>query len=465
MTVQGAEASPPAVAPDEDLPRLEARLALQQESRAQAQRRLDAAYARLGDLALPADPDELRRLAAEGDAATTAEARHVEWQRRRDELNWSVSSAAGELRDALIARGVAMSAVSDLEEAVTRYTEECRARAAVARQAQRRSDLEARLAGRRAAESAREQDLAARRAAERQLVEVAEATGCSALAIVGLPDALRDWLSAQEALDQDHQRRERTLARLDQILDGLTLDELEAKITRLVADAGEPPPDDAPPLADRRTELSELQGRARTSRDALLELVGRIDTAEKHLRDVSAAGEAEARAAGEVGRLTALSEDLDAATEILGAAQQKVHADIAPLLNETIRPWVPRITRGRYDDIRVNPATLEVEAHEAGGQFRPATVLSHGTTEQLYLLLRLALAQHLTTTGERAPVILDDITVQSDAYRTVAALDLLHELSTEHQVVLFSQEDEVLRWAEQQLDGSADRLIRLDAWT
>ena len=34
-----------------------------------------------------------------------------------------------------------------------------------------------------------------------------------------------------------------------------------------------------------------------------------------------------------------------------------------------------------------------------------------------------------------------------------------------HQVVLFSQEDEVLRWAEQRLDQSKERLIRLDART
>lgn len=90
-------------------------------------------------------------------------------------------------------------------------------------------------------------------------------------------------------------------------------------------------------------------------------------------------------------------------------------------------------------------------------------MLSHGTTEQLFLLLRLALAQRLTTTGERAPVILHDINVQSDADRTVAALDLLHELSGEHQVVLFSQEDEVRGWAEENLHADRDRYIALVA--
>jgi uncharacterized protein YhaN len=122
---------------------------------------------------------------------------------------------------------------------------------------------------------------------------------------------------------------------------------------------------------------------------------------------------------------------------------------------------VPRITQGRYDDIRVDPATLEVQAHEAAGQFRTATVLSHGTTEQLFLLLRLALAEHLATTGESAPVVLDDVTVQSDTQRTIAILDLLLDISRVRQVVLFSQEDEVVRWAEEALEQPSDRLIRL----
>lgn len=461
-----APAAPPAVnAPEQDLPRLEARLALQQETKGQAQRRWDSAVARLDELGLPTDPDEVRRLAAEADAAVTIEARHAEWQRRRTELQAKESGAADALRTALWARGIAMAEGSDLEDAFESYTAGCQERAAVARQAERRGDIAAQLASRRAAEASAEQDRSSRRTAEQQLQAVAEVAGCKARSVNRLVDVLREWVSAQEELDQDRQRHDKTAARLDQLLDGLTIEDLEAEIAELVSTAGVPPSEEEPALDDRSSQFDALQARVRNSRDLLSELVGQIEGAEKHLLDVSAAIEAEARAAAEVARLTSLAEDLDAASAILGAAQEKVHADIAPVLNATIRPWVPRITRGRYDDIRVNPATLEVEAHEAGGQFRAATVLSHGTTEQLFLLLRLALAQRLTTTNEKAPIVLDDITVQSDADRTVAALDLLHDLSSEHQVVLFSQEDEVLRWAEQQLDRSTDRLIRVDART
>jgi DNA repair exonuclease SbcCD ATPase subunit len=196
-------------------------------------------------------------------------------------------------------------------------------------------------------------------------------------------------------------------------------------------------------------------------RDKVAECSGQLEGAEGHLLDVSEAIEAEARAGAEVRRLTLLSEDLDEATKFLTAAQQKVHADIAPVLNDTIRPWVPRVTKDRYDDVRVNPATLELEAHETGGQFRPATILSQGTTEQLFLLLRLALAQHLATTSESAPIILDDVTAQSDTGRTIEILDLLHDISADHQVVLFSQEDEVLRWAKENIVPPLGRLISL----
>ena len=106
-----------------------------------------------------------------------------------------------------------------------------------------------------------------------------------------------------------------------------------------------------------------------------------------------------------------------------------------------------------------------VEAARAGIEFdlqlQRRHCRAHGTTEQLYLLLRVALAQHLASTEETAPLILDDVTVQSDRERTWAVLDLLHEVSEQRQVVLFTQEDEVLSWAERELREPHDLLVTL----
>ena len=88
--------------------------------------------------------------------------------------------------------------------------------------------------------------------------------------------------------------------------------------------------------------------------------------------------------------------------------------------------------------------------------------LSHGTQEQIYLLLRLGLAGHLVTTDEPAPLLLDDPTVQCDAERTTALLDLLHSVSRERQIILFSQEQEVLQWAQHNLSGADDSLLELE---
>ena len=88
-------------------------------------------------------------------------------------------------------------------------------------------------------------------------------------------------------------------------------------------------------------------------------------------------------------------------------------------------------------------------------------MLSEGTREQIYLLLRVAMAEHLVTPGEMAPLLLDEVTAQADAERKRRILGVLHELSADRQVILFSHDDDVLAWAADSLAEPRDRLIRL----
>jgi len=116
----------------------------------------------------------------------------------------------------------------------------------------------------------------------------------------------------------------------------------------------------------------------------------------------------------------ALDRILSRAIVFLESAQERTHRDIANRLNRDLRLWLPRITGGRYADARVNPARLAVEIRGAAGHWRDARQLSHGTAEQVYLLLRIAMAKHLAVTGESSPLILDDVTVHCDRERTTA---------------------------------------------
>jgi ABC-type lipoprotein export system ATPase subunit len=71
------------------------------------------------------------------------------------------------------------------------------------------------------------------------------------------------------------------------------------------------------------------------------------------------------------------------------------------------------------------------------------------------------MAQQLSTTGETAPLLLDEVTAQADAERKVYILDVLHTLSAERQIVLFTHDDDVVTWAERSLGEQRDQLIQL----
>jgi uncharacterized protein YhaN len=97
-----------------------------------------------------------------------------------------------------------------------------------------------------------------------------------------------------------------------------------------------------------------------------------------------------------------------------------------------------------------------------GGPWRESELLSFGTAEQVYLLLRLALVEHLTAGHDTCPLLLDDVTVHADRQRTQAILELLLAVSAERQVVLFTQEDQVAQWAREALADAPGSVVELD---
>jgi uncharacterized protein YhaN len=182
---------------------------------------------------------------------------------------------------------------------------------------------------------------------------------------------------------------------------------------------------------------------------------------EHDLPSVAEAEEELERAEADLQRLRSLERTLEKTRSFLEDAKDRVQRDIAPILAAAVTARLPQITGGRYTEAIVDPATLVVQVRQHDSRLRDATLLSQGTREQIYLLLRLAMAEHLVTTDESAPFIVDDGLVQTDSVRAAAMLDLLHELSADRQVIVFSQEDDVLTWARRALVAPNDRLIEL----
>jgi uncharacterized protein YhaN len=177
--------------------------------------------------------------------------------------------------------------------------------------------------------------------------------------------------------------------------------------------------------------------------------------------DIAGCEEDLSAAEGELARLKRLGETLDRTRDFLQQARDRVHRRIAPQLVTSLERHLEQVTAGRYSNASVDPESLEVSLRAADDQWRGATRLSHGTAEQVYLLLRVALAEQFTAPGEVCPILLDDVTVHFDARRKIAVLETLRAISRERQVVVFTQEAAVLEWAGATLFGPHERVVRL----
>src|SRR5439155_5275056 len=94
---------------------------------------------------------QARAAVEKGERRRLAEAQEAveNWERRNARLEQTIEEASAQLRKELVSRGVTMREGADLQDGYDRYVGECRERARVARQAERRGELESLLEARR----------------------------------------------------------------------------------------------------------------------------------------------------------------------------------------------------------------------------------------------------------------------------------------------------------------------------
>ena len=208
-------------------------------------------------------------------------------------------------------------------------------------------------------------------------------------------------------------------------------------------------------------QLADAEREERTAREACHTARGQLDQLAADLPGVADAEDALAAAMHELERVQRLDRTLARTIEFLERAEERVHRSVAPVLRATVLEWLPRVTGERYTDCKVDPESLQVDVRSGQGPWRTAGLLSHGTAEQVYLLLRLALTRHLVAQGEVCPLILDDAVAACDADRKRALLETLHAVSGETQVILFTHEEDVRAWARQRISAPRDGLTDL----
>ncbi len=131
-------------------------------------------------------------------------------------------------------------------------------------------------------------------------------------------------------------------------------------------------------------------------------------------------------------------------SRLLESVRSTYERDRQPETLQEASGYLHRFTGGRYARIwtPIDEDVLRVD--DADGRTYPVERLSHGTREQLFLSLRLALAGTYARRGVHLPMILDDVLVNFDSSRAAAAAEALREFAQAgHQLLLFTCHDHI----------------------
>ena len=139
-----------------------------------------------------------------------------------------------------------------------------------------------------------------------------------------------------------------------------------------------------------------------------------------------------------------LEKSMNLAKKVLNDSYEKMKNTVTPKFTEELSKTIAEITNGKYTNVRLNEDTgLVVELEN--GNYIPASRLSIGTIDQLYLSLRLSMVEELSE--EKMPIILDEAFAYYDTERLKNILKYMIQRFSDHQVIIFTctnREKEIL---------------------
>ena len=136
-------------------------------------------------------------------------------------------------------------------------------------------------------------------------------------------------------------------------------------------------------------------------------------------------------------------EKVDFELEAIELAQTKIqelsgniYGQYGPAISRRVSQMVSLITEGAYTDVKLDEQ-LNIKVRK-DGKYLGAEFLSTGTLEQIYLAVRLAVAEEMSHAG--MPLLLDDVFGAYDDERLEMVLQCLAEYKAE-QVIIFTASD------------------------
>ena len=194
-------------------------------------------------------------------------------------------------------------------------------------------------------------------------------------------------------------------------------------------------------LSDKATyqqERSQLSGEFHEMENQIHAVKARIEIQMANSRHLFEIEEELEQAILEKGILEKQKEALTLAKEQLEAVSQEFFTNsFAPELQEIVTPMLKTVA-GQYSEIRFDEK-LNLKVRIPGlNMIKDAGNLSQGTLDQIYFLLKAGVAQMFSKNGEPLPLLLDDPFVTCDDERLDRIWDILGNLASQTQILLFT---------------------------
>ncbi|MHB0998650.1 MAG: ATP-binding protein [Armatimonadota bacterium] len=200
-----------------------------------------------------------------------------------------------------------------------------------------------------------------------------------------------------------------------------------------------------------RSEHASLQSSLQIAQSRKHEVAGALDAERRNTRDMaSLEGEIEYLHMRK-NELESLHKAYDEAINALNSVTKTVTEEYLPVLSEHASEYIARTTSGRYSGIQVKSG-WDVQVNSIDKSSISPQALSMGTMDQLYLSLRLACGE-LLSSGKKLPIILDDPFASFDHERLNNALDMLVTLASDNQILLLTHDPYTLEWAKSLQDS------------
>ncbi len=141
----------------------------------------------------------------------------------------------------------------------------------------------------------------------------------------------------------------------------------------------------------------------------------------------------------EIERIESLDRALALAVDTVQRLTHEAHQKFARRLETYAADALRDITGGRYSEIRVDPGTLVVRARvPETGAIVDLESLSAGTRDQVYLIIRIAMARMFAEGLELPPLLLDDPFAYWDEARIERCLPIIAHNAFDAQTILFT---------------------------